>query len=148
MVDAGARVAPQVSALTQHWELKLLALAFAFALWLYVMTSEKSDIIMAAPVEIDGVPPGLVVASSGPDAVDVQLHGLRGNLIRIAPDQLRVRVSVAGAAPGDLTLRVLPEHVTVPPGVTVLRVQPAWVRLMLAAPASPGGEPTKEAPRS
>jgi hypothetical protein len=148
MVDARARVAQEVNALTRHWELKLLALVFAFALWLYVVTSEKSDIVVTAPGEFDGVPSGLVIASAGPDTVDVQLHGLRGNLSRVAPDQLRVRVNVAGAAPGDVTLRVLPEHVTVPPGINFLRVNPAWIRLMISAPTSPRGEPTKEAPRS
>ena len=36
-------------ALTRHWELKLLALAVSLALWLFVMTSEKTDLILAVP---------------------------------------------------------------------------------------------------
>ena len=72
--------------------------------------------------------------------MDVQLHGLRGSLARLGPDQLRARLSLAGAEPGEVTLRVLPEHITVPPGVTVLRVNPSRIRLTLAAPTSSPGE--------
>jgi hypothetical protein len=120
-----------MSALTRHWELKLLALVFASALWLFVMTSEKSDLILSAPVELDGIPPGLVISGERPEAVDVQLHGLRGTLARLAPDQLKARLSLAGARPGEVMLRVLPEHIVVPPGVTVLRVNPSRIRLVL-----------------
>jgi hypothetical protein len=130
-----------------HWELKLLAVVFAFALWLFVMTSEKTDLILAALIELQGVPPGLIVAGE-PESVDVQLHGLRGNLARLAPDQLRARLSLAGVEAGEVTLRVLPEHITVPPGITVLRISPSRIRVTLAAPSSTPGEPRKEAPRS
>jgi YbbR domain-containing protein len=127
-----------MSAITRHWELKLLALVFAFALWLFVMTSEKSDLILSAPIELDGVPPGLVVSGEQPETVDVQLHGLRGTLARLAPDQLKARLSLAGTQPGEVTLRILPEHVAVPPGITVLRVNPSRIRLVLVrgGPAS------------
>jgi hypothetical protein len=147
-VDAGAQLAAQVNAIFRHWELKILALAFAVALWLFVMTSEKSDLILSAPIQLEEMPAGLVVVGEQPDSVDVQLHGLRGNLARLTTDHLRARLSLADAAPGEITLRVLPEHITVPPGVTVLRVTPSRIRLTLVAPTSPPGEPRKEAPRS
>jgi hypothetical protein len=147
-VDAGAQLAPQVSAIVRHWELKILALAFAVALWLFVMTSEKSDLMLSAPIQLEDLPAGLVVVGEQPDSVDVQLHGLRANLLRMSADHLRARVSLADAEPGEITLRVLPEHITVPPGVTVLRVTPSRIRMTLAAPTSPPGEPRKEAPPS
>jgi hypothetical protein len=120
-----------VTALTRHWELKLLALAFAFALWLFVMTSQNSDLIVSAPVELAGLPAGLVISGEEPDSVDVQLHGLRGSLARLAPEQVRARLSLAGAEPGEVILRVLPEHIAVPPGITVLRINPSRIRIVL-----------------
>ncbi|HYB44272.1 MAG TPA: CdaR family protein [Candidatus Methylomirabilis sp.] len=122
-----------MSLLTRHWELKLLALGFSVALWLFVMTSEKADLILSAPIEFDGVPPGLMVAGERPDSVDVQLHGLRGTLARLAPDQVKAHVSLAGVEPGEITLRLLPEQVIVPTGVTVVRVNPSRIRVVLAA---------------
>ena len=66
-----------MSALTRHWELKLLALVVSMVLWVFVMTSEKADVVVAAPIELDGIPAGLEVKGERPDSVDVQLHGLR-----------------------------------------------------------------------
>jgi len=122
-----------VSALTRHWELKLLALVVSMVLWAFVMTSERADLVIAAPIELDGMPPGLEVKGERPDSVDVQLHGLRGALERLGTDRVRARLSLAGTRAGEVTLRVQPEQITVPPGVTVVRVNPSRVRLVLGS---------------
>ena len=118
--------------LMRHWELKLLALAFSAGLWVFVMTSEKANVILTLPLELDSVPPGLVVKGERPESVEVQLHGLRTALSRMSSESLRVRVSLAGARPGDLVVSLGPEQIVVPPGVSVLRVTPAVVRVALA----------------
>ncbi len=120
-----------MSVLTRHWELKLLAFAFSTVLWFFVMTAEKSDLIVSARVELDGVPPGLEVVGEKPESIDVQLHGLRGVLARLGPDQVKARLSLAGSRPGEVQLRILPEQIQVPAGITVLRVNPSRVRLTL-----------------
>jgi hypothetical protein len=122
-----------MSVLVQHWELKLLALGVSMVLWLFVMSSEKADLIMAAPLELDNIPAGLEVRGDRPDSVDVQLHGLRGALTRLGTDRVKARLNLAGAKAGEVTVRVLPEQITVPPGITVVRVNPSRVRLMLAS---------------
>ena len=137
-----------MSVMTRHWELKLLALGFSIALWLFVMTSEKSDLVLSASVEFDGVPPGLVLTSERPDSVEVQVHGLRGTLARLSPDQIKARVSLSGVGPGETTLRLLPEQVAVPAGVTVLRVTPSRIRVMLMAGSSPRSEQGPVVPAS
>ena len=118
--------------ISRHWELKLLALAFSAGLWVFVMTSEKTNLVVSLPIELDSVPPGLVVTGERPESVEVQLHGLRAALLRMSPESLRVRVSLAGAGPGDLVVSLGPEQIVVPSGVSVLRVTPAVVRVALA----------------
>lgn len=118
--------------ITRHWELKLLALTFSAGLWVFVMTSEKTNVVLNLPLELDSVPPGLVVKGERPEIVEVQLHGLRVALSRMSAESLRVRVSLAGARPGDLAVSLGPEQIVVPPGVSVLRVTPAVVRVALA----------------
>jgi len=122
-----------VSALTRHWELKLLALGVSMVLWAFVMTSEKADLIMAAPLELDNIPVGLEVKGERPDSVDVQLHGLRMALARLGTDRVKARLNLAGSKAGEVIVRVLPEQITVPPGITVLRVNPSRVRLVLGS---------------
>jgi len=120
-------------ALFRHWELKGAALVLATALWVFVTTSEKGEVVLSAPVELDALPPGLEVVGERPESVDVQLHGLRALLARLRPEQVRARVSLAGVRPGEVVLRLLPEHIVVPPGITVLRVSPSRVRLVVRA---------------
>lgn len=118
--------------LVRHWELKLLALAFAAALWVFVMSSEKTNVTLPLPVELDGVPSGLMVTSERPDTVDVQLHGLRSALLRVAPDALRVRINLAGSRPGEVVVGLAPDQIIVPPGVSVVRITPSVVRVGLS----------------
>jgi len=125
-----------MSALTRHWELKLLALGVSMVLWVFVMTSEKSDLIISAPLELDGIPAGLEVTGDRPDSVEVQLHGLRGALLRLGNDRVKARIDLTGSAAGEVTLRVLPEQIMVPPGITVVRVNPSRVRLVLGSARS------------
>jgi len=73
-----------------------------------------------------------VVTGETPDTVEVQLHGLRAALSRVSPESLRARVSLVGARPGDLVISLGPEQIAVPPGVSVVRVNPGIVRVMLA----------------
>ncbi|HEY7654551.1 MAG TPA: CdaR family protein [Methylomirabilota bacterium] len=125
-----------MSALTRHWELKLLALGVSMVLWAFVMTSEKSDLIITAPLELDGMPAGLEVMGDRPDSVEVQLHGLRGALLRLGNDRVKARLDLKGSTAGEVTLRVLPEQIMVPPGITVVRINPSRVRLVLGSARS------------
>ena len=121
-----------LSALTRHWELKLLALAVSAGLWVFVMSSDKTNVTLPLPLELEAVPTGLKVTSERPDTVDVQLHGLRFALSRVSPEALRVRVNLTGARPGELVVGLGPDQILVPPGVSVLRITPSVVRIGLA----------------
>jgi hypothetical protein len=137
-------------ALLRHWELKILALAFSSAIWFFVLTTERAETIWSAAVDVQGLPDGLVLSGDLPQRVDVQLHGLRGAIGRLSVDQVRARVDLTDARPGEMLLKLEPEHVRAPPGITVLRVMPSRIRVVVAAVpgAPPQGQPRSEAPRS
>lgn len=135
-------MAAEVRRLFRHWELKLAAIVLSTALWLFVMTSEKAEVVLAAPVEFDEIPAGLVVAGDRPESVDVQLHGLRAVLARLGRDEVRAKVSLAGVRAGEVVIRLVPDQIAAPSGVTVIRVSPSRLRLTLeqgrAAATAPG----------
>ena len=143
-MDARPGVAAEVRRLFRHWELKLAAVVLSVALWLFVMTSEKAEMVLAAPVEFDEIPAGLVVTGEAPESVDVQLHGLRAVLARLGRDEVRARVSLAGVRPGEVVVHLVPDQIAAPSGVTVLRVSPSRLLVTLepgrAAAARPGGD--------
>jgi hypothetical protein len=136
--------------LLRHWELKILALAFSAAIWFFVLTTERAETIWSVPVDVLGLPDGLALTGDVPQRVDVQLLGLRGALGRLSVDQVRARLVLTDARPGEMLLKLEPEHVRAPPGVTVVRVMPSRIRVVVAAVSSapPPGQPRSEAPRS
>lgn len=129
--DPGGAATGPLSWIAHNWSLKLAALGLALALWLFVMTSEKADMVVPAPVELESTPAGLSIVGDRPESVDVQLHGLRTTLSRVPLDQVRVHVNLAGAKAGETVVRVLPDQVAVPPGVAVTRITPSRVRIQL-----------------
>ena len=59
--------------LSKNWSLKLLALAIALAMWLFVAGQEKSEISLRVPVEITNIPVDLLVVDDVVGDVDVRL---------------------------------------------------------------------------
>jgi YbbR domain-containing protein len=129
-------MAAQVIALTRNWELKLLALALAVALWLFVVMAEKAEVVVSLPLELHSIPPGFEVVGERPESVEVQVNGLRTSLARLGSEQVRARLSLAGVRPGEVVLRILPEHLELPRGVTAVRINPATVRVTVDASRS------------
>ncbi len=111
----------------RHWELKLLALGFVRgALGLRHDLREGRDDRGRAPVELDGLPAGLdVKGRAARQRGRAAPRPARHDPGAASADQVRARLNLVGAGPGEVVLLELePEHVRVPPGVTVLRVMP------------------------
>jgi hypothetical protein len=122
---------PRLARLTEHWQLKLLSVVFAVALWIFVAAEDTGDAVYVVPLDLTEVPPGLEVTGLGTSIVEVRLQGLRHVLERIDERQLQARVSLRGARTGDVVLRVRPDDVVVPRGVHVARVTPSQIRVTL-----------------
>jgi hypothetical protein len=140
-------LAAEVRRLFRNWELKLAAVVLSVALWLFVMTSEKADLVLPTAVEFDEIPAGLVVAGERPASVDVQLHGLRAVLARLGPDEVRAKVSLAGVRPGEVVIHLVPDQIAAPSGVTVVRVSPSRLHVSLEpGPTAATGSGGKKRP--
>ena len=113
-------------ALVEHWQLKLLALLLAIALWLFVGSAEHTEIALALPVEYVGLEGPLTLEGPRRDMVDVQLQASRWASAQVSPATVHVRVDVGVLREGDNVVHLIPDSVQVPPGVRVTRVSPAW----------------------
>jgi YbbR domain-containing protein len=118
--------------LLHHWHLKLLALAIAFALWLFVVGSERRQMAASAPVEYVGVRPDVVLVGDPASRIDLQLEATRWAARRVTTDALRVRINVAALHEGETLVPIAPADVEAPSGVRVARITPPWVRVTLA----------------
>ncbi|HEX9819593.1 MAG TPA: CdaR family protein, partial [Methylomirabilota bacterium] len=122
-------------ALVGHWELKLLSVILAVALWLFVASAQRSEIALAVPVEYVGLEGPMTLDGPQRETVDVLVRATRWAAERVSPTSVRVRIDVAGLEEGDNLVQLMPDSVQVPPGVRVTRVAPAWatVRAVRAA---------------
>lgn len=132
--------------LLDHWQLKLLSVAFAVALWLFVVSEDKTETIFATPIELREVPPGLEITRMEPESVEVRVRGLRSILARVREHDLRVSVDLEGASEGETVVRLLPEQIRVPRGVEVMRLTPSRLRIVLQPAGSAGEPPVPTAP--
>lgn len=118
--------------LLHNWWLKLLSLALAYALWAIVTQAPPVEMRVSVPVEVAHVPAGLTVAEQTPARVELQLRGSESLLRRLDPEEIGVVLDVSQAGVGNQEFRLEAGNVDVPPGIEVLRIVPAEVRLVLA----------------
>ncbi|MFN2257328.1 MAG: YbbR-like domain-containing protein [Desulfuromonadaceae bacterium] len=114
-----------------NWPIKLLSLAFALVLWLFVMGEQDTEVGFTVPLEIKNVPAGLIIANQIPGHVDVRLTGSRTLLANIQGSDLEVSVDLHDAKPGITTFRSLDERLNLPRSIVVSRMSPSYVDIKL-----------------
>jgi YbbR domain-containing protein len=119
--------------LVSNWEVKLLSLALACIVWFFVVSAERSQITMVAAVEYVGLAAGKVLVGQRRDSVELEVEATRWAAARLTPASMRLRIDLAALPEGESTVRLSREVVEVPPGVRVIRISPAWLRVSLAA---------------
>ena len=120
-------------ALLSNWEVKVLSVALAAVVWFFVVSAERSQITLTAPVEYVGLAPAKVLVGERRDRVELEVEATRWAAARLTPASVRVRVDLASLGEGESTVRLSREVVDVPPGVRVTRISPAWLHVSLAA---------------
>ena len=120
----------------QNWSLKVLALVFAVAMWIFVVGQEKGELSVKVPVEIVNIPKDSVLVGDVVGEVDVRLYGPRSLIRRVASERLAKVVDLAGSKEGEQSFQVVPEDLNLPYGVRVIRVSPARFTVILGIRAT------------
>ena len=114
-----------------HLGLKLVSLGLAILLW-YVVAGEKtSEIGLTVPVELQNLSKDLEVVGEPIDKVEVRLRATPAILRRIDPQDVSVRVDLAGVAEGEHYFHLTEQTLRRPFGVSVVRLNPASLTLDL-----------------
>lgn len=117
---------------------KVLALVIACVTW-FILSGERRERISERsyriPLSIVNIPPGTIIVSPLPDAVDVRIRGSFTALRQLEPAKLEAVIDLLGATPGEKRYPLAPEDINVPRGVEVIAIAPAEVRLSLDAVA-------------
>lgn len=116
---------------SENLALKLISLAFAVVLWFFVMGERRHEVSHIVPVTYRGVPEGLIIANQVPGAVEVMVSGPRALLSHLSSADMAIVVNLAGAEAGVTSIKRLGESLTLPTGLTMTRISPAYVDVKL-----------------
>jgi YbbR domain-containing protein len=116
---------------TKEWLPIIISLILSAVLWYNVGGEKTVDTSVMIPVEVLNLPRDLVISNQFKRQLEVTVHGPRSLILGIDQKQISRRIDLANATPGTSVISNDVESITVPRGITVLRVQPATIILSL-----------------
>jgi Uncharacterized protein conserved in bacteria len=124
--------------LLHNWGLKLLSLLLAFLLWATFTAEPFVEIGFQVPVEFRNLPASLDVSDDAPAQVRIRVRGRSTLVRRLTPADLTISLDLAGVAPGQMVVPLSATQVVdLPPGVELVRIVPAELRLRIVERRSP-----------
>lgn len=105
--------------------LKLISLLFAFLLWLFVASEEKTEVSLKVPLRFVNLPRELMLSGSIPSQIDVLISGPRSLIFGLMNKRLEYRVDMKDASPGTMEVRVFPESLGIRLPLKVLQINPS-----------------------
>ena len=113
-----------------NWLLKLASVAFAVALWGFVnLGAREADMSMFVPLELRGLPAGLMITNPLPESVGVRVRGPRTILGTIDQRRQRILLDLTSVVVGSTSFKVDSDMLNLPRGVTVTRLSPVQITL-------------------
>jgi hypothetical protein len=125
----------EAKATDQVTAVRLLSLLLAGLLWLAVSLEQPGELRLQAPVALEHLPPGLLLASAPPGTLEVTLSGPRILLLGPRVRGASYRLDLSGAQAGPSSYSVLEGNFKLDRELKVVRVHPAAIPLALAKAA-------------
>lgn len=118
--------------LFENWGIKLTSLALALILWFNITSKGKMEIALTVPLELKNIPAGMAVVGDVPGYVEVRLQGQERVLRDISTDkEVSGALDLSLARNGENTVRVSPDDITRPSGITVTHLSPYEIKVRL-----------------
>ena len=119
--------------LSSRMPLMIASLVLAILLWLMVIAEEKIEAGFMVPLVFENIPASVVIDGPPMGSVYVQIRGSKQAVENILPQQVRARVDLAQAEPGDKFVQITPKNVVLPQSITVLGIYPPYLDLKFLA---------------
>ncbi len=108
---------------SENWGIKALSLGLAVMLWFYVTSKGKTEITINVPVELRNIPQNMAVVGDVASSVEVRVQGQERVLRDITiGKKIFVVIDLSTTGAGENTVRISPDDIRRPPGVTVMHV--------------------------
>ncbi len=118
--------------LLDNWGIKLVSLVLAVTLWFYVTSKGKTQMSLAAPLELRNVPRGMAVMGDVPKDLDIRIQGQERLLrdITIGKKVFGI-LDLSSARVGDNLFRVSPDGIRRPRGISVTHIAPFDIKIRM-----------------
>ena len=115
----------------KNWVLKLVSLFFALFLWYFVVGEDKVDMNVTIPVEIVNLPRDLVISNQFKKQLEVTISGQRSLIRGMTSQHISRTIDLSKASPGTVVIQNNLDSISLPRGLSILRVQPPTITLLL-----------------
>lgn len=117
----------------RNWEMKLLALLFAFVLWLSLIPEEKtfSEKTLTIPLEVQNIPPNMELVEKPEGTLDVTVRAPNRLINEINAANVLAKLNLEKSTIFQQEYPLNEKMISIPPGATVVRISPNQVRLKL-----------------
>jgi YbbR domain-containing protein len=123
-------VASLARALERDMGLRLISVALAIGLWIFVNAGQHGYLqTFHVPVSYRDLPPGFVLTNPHPDFVTIQVSGPRTLLSIIDPTHLTLRLELMGVGIGQASFKIGPDAFAVPRHTEITSVLPSQIVL-------------------
>lgn len=116
----------------ENWPIKLASLLLAVSLWFYVTSKGKTEMSLIVPLELRNIPAGMAVVGNVPGAVEARFQGQERALRDIAAGKkVTGAVDLSPGKEGANIIRISPDDIRKPSGVTVTHLSPYEITVKL-----------------
>ncbi|MCP4297727.1 MAG: YbbR-like domain-containing protein, partial [Proteobacteria bacterium] len=116
---------------SKDWLLKFISLILAVILWNFVGGEDRVDKNVMIPIEIINLPRDLVISNQFKKEIEVTVSGPRSLILDMTSRAITRQVDLSSATPGTMVFENDNDHIPVPRGIEVQRVQPSSIILSL-----------------
>ena len=118
--------------LIDNWPIKLASLLLAVSLWFFVTSKGKTEMSITVPLELRNIPQEMAVVGDVPGTVEARFQGQERDLREIAAGKKVVgAVDLSLGKEGENLLRISPDDIRKPSGVTVTHISPFEITVKL-----------------
>ncbi|MER3445651.1 MAG: hypothetical protein C4291_01920 [Candidatus Dadabacteria bacterium] len=108
---------------------KILAVAFAVALWFSANVEQDVERSVSAEVNYVNLPADLVIMNDPPQTLNLRVRGPRTQLSSLSPRDMVFTLDLSHATPGVSKFEIRTDQIKPPRGVQVVGISPAEVKI-------------------
>ncbi len=117
--------------ITHNWHIKLISLALASIVWIYVNSLQEKEKFLSVPLSVVHVPEDYLIASEIPQTVKVVLRGSEEKLALVNEEKIAAVIDLKESGAGQVKKRVKIDESTVPQNVSIKEITPRTIDILL-----------------